>query len=360
LREDSIFVENFFSNGAQTTRGLFATFCSYYPRHGFSAMKTRYTHDYLCLPEVLKNSGYHTEMVISSQRDIDRLHVFFARNGMQQMLDETDFPAGIERMGSGSSIGRPDGALFDLLKVRITELQAAQQPFLLATKTLTTHHPFHVPPGQPEVEALRGMSDGYLPALRYVDLELERFFHRLKEAGLLRNTMVFILGDHGRHEHVGNTSIEKQAGHFLSPLFIWIDDSLRTADNYRPRTVSAVASQVDVTPTILAMNGLMPQFAPFLGRDISCLLVMDCVQDNFAYLISPYGDEVIGLADQQGILLYGLRTKVLTHVDLRLAPTETNDQIGSRYRELQSLYMITNLVLDRNLIWSWKELVVKH
>jgi len=94
---------------------------------------------------------------------------------------------------------------------------------------------------------------------------------------------------------------------------------------------------------------------------VSCLLVRDCMEDNFAYLISPYGDEVIGLVDQKGILLYGLRTKILTQVDLHLAPidlasSETNEWIDVRYRELQSLYLVSNLVLDRNLIWSWKEL----
>ena len=365
LRNDSLYMENFFANGAQTARGLFATFCSFYPRRGVSAMKTRYTHEYLCLPDVLKNAGYHTEMVISSQRDIDRLHLFLTRNGMQQVLDETDFPAGVERIGAASSLGKPDGALFDLLRDRLEELQRAPRPFLLATKTLTTHHPFHVPPGNPEVEALRANPDGYLAALRYLDLELERFFSRLQDQGLLRNTVVYILGDHGRHEHVGDTAVEKQVGHFLTPLFIWMDDSLRASAAYHPRTVSVVASQVDVTPTILAMNGLMPQVTSFLGQDVSCLLVRDCLQDNFAYLISPYGDEVVGLADQKGILLYGLRTKMLTHVDLGLGTTDitssqTRSRIDDQYRHLQSLYLSSNALLDRNQVWSRKEIGLKR
>ncbi len=363
LRSDSVYIENFFANGAQTARGLFSTFCSYYPRRGVSAMKTRYTHDYLCLPEVLKQAGYHTEMVISSQRDIDRLHLFFTRNGMARILDETDFPVGVERIGSASSLGKPDGALFDLLRGRIEELQQAGQPFLLATKTLTTHHPFHVPSGNSDVESLRANPDGYLAALRYLDGELERFFSRLLDQGLLRNTVVYILGDHGRHEHVGDTAVEKQVGHFMTPLYIWMDNSLRTPATYRPRTVSSVASQVDVTPTILAMNGLMPSMVPFLGQDVSCLLVQDCLSDNFAYLISPYGDEVVGLADRDGVLLYGLRTKMLTHVDLRLRVSDlTSSQEGSwvedRYRKLRSLYASSNAVLNRNQIWSRKDLGV--
>ncbi|HEY7531836.1 MAG TPA: LTA synthase family protein, partial [Nitrospiraceae bacterium] len=361
LKDQSLFVENFFANGGQTARGLFATFCSYYPRRGLATMKTRYTHDFLCLPEVLSKAGYHTEMVIGFDRDLNRLQVFLSRNGMQHILDESDFPPGSPRMGAAASLGFPDGALFDVVQERINNLQAAKRPFLLAAMTLTTHHPFHVPSGHPEVDALRANPDGYLMALRYLDLELERFFSTLRDKGLLHNTVVFMFGDHGRHEHVGDTAIEKQVGHFLTPLYLWMDDSLRTPATYHPRSVTTVASQVDITPTILAMNGLMPDIAPFLGQDLSCLLVRDCIQDNFAYLISPYGDEVIGLADQKGILLYGLRTEMLTHVNLALGsldltPLKTDAGLEMRYRQLESLYVTSNSLLERNLIWSRKDL----
>jgi hypothetical protein len=360
LKSDSVFFENFFANGAQTARGLFASFCSYYPRRGVSTMKVRYAYDYLCLPTLLRKAGYHTEMLISSQRDIDRLHLFLSRNGMDQVLDQNDFPPGVETIGTNVSLGKPDGALLDLIRDRIKDQQHTGRPFLVAAKTLTMHHPFHVPKGHPDVEALRANPDGYFAALRYFDLELERFFAELVEKDLLRNTVVLILGDHARHEHVGETAVEKQAGHFLTPLFIWMDPSLRIRDNYHPRVVSTVASQVDLAPTILAMNGLNPRLAPFLGQDISCLLVEDCLQDNFAFLISPYGDEVIGLADRNGILLYGLRTQALTQASLGLEhmsnPLQQDPQVRSRYRQLIGLYLSTNEVLDRNTIWSWKEL----
>ena len=43
--------------GVQTARGLFSTLCSYYPRQGTAAMKTRYAQDYLCLPSLLRRHG---------------------------------------------------------------------------------------------------------------------------------------------------------------------------------------------------------------------------------------------------------------------------------------------------------------
>ncbi len=360
LREDSVYFENFFSNGVQTSRGLFASLCSYYPRQGHAAMKYLYVHDYLCLPSLLRSGGYRTEMIVSEDGDLNRLRLFVSRNGLHRLFDVTDFPPEVQRIGSGAGLGMPDGALLDLVRTRIGTLQAAEQPWFLATMTLGTHHPFAVPVQNPEITALQNDPDRYAAALRYLDQELERFFSELLGAGLLKNTMVFILGDHGRHEVVGRNELEQQAGHFMAPLFIWMDESLRTPETFRPRSVTAVASQVDLVPTIVAMNGLMPRVSPFLGQDLSCLLTRDCLDDNFAFLTSVY-DDLIGLADSEGLLLYSLRTEKLRGAVLNAEkevalPSIEDPALAPRYRKLLALYVSSNVVLSRNAVWSWQEI----
>jgi hypothetical protein len=356
LKDESVYFEHFFANGTQTARGMFASFCSYYPRQGASAMKTRYAQDYLCLPSLLRRHGYRTEMVIGQHRDLNRLHLFLSRNGLHRLLDENDFPPGAERMG----LGMTDGALFDLLRARVEALQQAGQPFLLATLTLSTHHPFAVPTASPEVRALQVEPDGYVAALRYVDMEFERFFLDLQRRGLLKDTVVFVLGDHGRHEPVGRNDLEKQIGHFLSPLLVWVDGSLRNASNFKPRAVGAVASQVDLAPTILAMNGLLPRVSPFLGRDMSCALSAECQDDNTAFLSSAY-DDAIGFADRGGILFYSLRTETIVQAELDLEGPPVRRQPGDpgvadRYRRMLALYVSANSLIEQGRVWSWKEL----
>ena len=356
LKDDSVYFENFFSNGVQTSRGLFATLCSTFPRHGASAMKTRYAHDYLCLPSLLQRQGYHTEMVIGQHRDLNRLQMFAARNGLQQLLDEGDFPSGAERAG----LGIVDGALFDLCYEQIKQRQADSHPFLLATLTLSTHHPFAAPDRHPDVGALRQrVQDQYVAALRYMDLELERVFTRLVRDGLLRNTIVVILGDHGRHEPVGRTDIERKAGHFASPLFIWMDESLRTPATYRPRTVSAITSQVDVAPTLLALTGGLPAVGSFAGHDVSCLLVRDCVLDHVAYVTSVY-DNLVGLASADGLLLYSLSTETYQEatLDFQSLPEDQAGQrrlSAARGPQLLAVHEVANVALDTNRLWSWRE-----
>ena len=230
----------------------------------------------------------------------------------------------------------------------------------LSTLTLSTHHPFAVPAGSPEVLALQAEPDGYVAALRYVDLEFERFFSDLQRRGLLKNTVVFVLGDHGRHEPIGRNEQEKQVGHFLSPLFIWVDGSLRNASNFKPRTVGTIASQVDLMPTILGMNGLLPRVSPFLGRDMSCALSVECQEDNTAFLSSAY-DDMIGFADHEGILSYSFRTETVSQADLNLEGPPVrrlpaDPDVAARYRRMLGLYVSANSLLEQGRVWSWKEL----
>jgi membrane-anchored protein YejM (alkaline phosphatase superfamily) len=356
FKEESFYFENFFTNGVQTSRGLFASFCSHYPRQGTAVIKTRYAQDYLCLPSLLRKAGYRTEMVVGQHRNINNLQTFMERNGLDRLYDEADFPSDAERVG----LGVTDASIFDLMRTRIEALQSLKQPFFLAALTLSTHHPFIFPKVHPEVRALHEVPDQYLAALRYFDLEFERFFTGLQRDGLLDNTIVLVLGDHGRHEAVGQTDIERLAGHFTAPLFVWMDPSLRTPETSQPRTVASVASQVDLAPTILALNRLTPHVSPFVGRDLTCLFVRDCLTDNFAYLSSVY-DDLIGLADQDGLWLYSFRRGVFYQIDLKLKGqarplTVTATDNAPHYRRLLALYLTTNVLLERNQIWSWKDL----
>jgi hypothetical protein len=356
LKDESLYFENFFSNGVATARALFSTLCSYYPRQGTAVIKTRSEQDYLCLPSLLRKGGIRTEMVIGLDSDIPGIRSFMARNGLDRFYGESDFQLNAERLG----VGLTDGALFGFMRTRIEALQTRGEPFFLATLTSSTHHPFTIPLRHPEVQALQHNRDRYVAALRYFDLEFETFFTSLQRDGLLRNSMVIVLGDHGRHEPVGRSDIERQGGRFLVPLFIWLDESLRTPDTYRPRHIERIASQVDLAPTILALNGMMPRVSSFVGRDLSCLFVRDCLSDNTAYLSNVYDDQ-IGLADQDGLWLYSFRRGLFQQIDLKLKGqarplTVTATDVAPRYRRLLALYLTTNVLLEKKQIWSWKDL----
>ena len=351
---DSLYFENFFSPGDKTHHGLFSSLCSFYSGYGRSPIKSRYTYEYLCLPALLKRAGYSTEMVIGYNRDYHQDHtaLFLGRNGVEQFLDESRFPASAERVGLGVS----DGAVFDFMTERIRSLRALGRPFFLTTLTLNTHHPYEVPEVLPEITALRRDPDPYLAPLRYVDHELERFLGRLRAEGLLENTIVLILGDHGRHERIGQGGWQQFLGHHTIPLFLWVDPSVRRPGRYYPRRVSTVGSQVDLAPTVLGIAGLTPRRSAFVGKNLSCLLAGDCAEDNAALIC---GVERAALADRFGILGYSIVRDLVQSGDLRLeeSPSDklsTDPEVAPRLRRIKGLLVTAHFLLEKNRIWSWK------
>lgn len=356
LMEESVTFEQFVSNGAQTYHGLHAALCSSLPRHGTAAIKARYAHDFLCLPSLLRSAGYRTEMVIGQNRDRShsRLGLFMARNGLDELIDETAFPASAPRMG----LGLTDGALVDRLLMRVRALRAANRPYFLAALTMGTHHPFAVPNDHQDVRALRALPDRYLPALRYTDLELERLFTTLTHEGLLRDTVVLVLGDHGRPHGFDGPAAQRAAGRFLSPLALWLDTSLRPP-GFQARAVTGLASQLDVAPTILGLAGLAPRLSPFVGRDLSCALVSNCLSDRSIY-VSDLHENFVGVVDREGFWFYGLDSPMVEHTDLGLRAASTLQPaadlaVARRVEQIFALYVSSTTAIESNRVWSWQE-----
>ena len=72
-------------------------------------------------------------------------------------------------------------------------------------------------------------------------------------------------------------------------------------------------------------------------------------------------DDLIGLADRDGILFYSFRTETLGQAELSLEgpPVRrlvTDPEIAARYRRLLALYVSANTLLEQGRVWSWKEL----
>jgi hypothetical protein len=81
--------------------------------------------------------------------------------------------------------------------------------------------------------------------------------------------------------------------------------------------------------------------------------------DQVAYLTSVY-DNLVGLASRDGLLLYSLLTERLqaTSLAFEILPDEQDVErsvSASRHQELLALYEVSNVALDSNRIWSWRE-----
>ena len=113
--------------------------------------------------------------------------------------------------------------------------------------------------------------DLYDAEIRQLDAQLARLFAFLDEHGLTRSTIVAVTSDHGE-EFLDHGSVLH--GHTLYQELLAVPLILRGPGVAVGRRVSAVASLVDVPPTLLSLAGLSP-LSEVDGLDLSTQWTLD-------------------------------------------------------------------------------------
>jgi len=140
-------------------------------------------------------------------------------------------------------------------------------PELEGQQAVYRNGPMEEPPTDDELRYLRGLYDG---ALHFADDQLRLFFDRAEAQGLLENTMIVIVADHGDEffEHGGLGH-----GHTLYSELIHVPAILvhpdRLPTGYVVRTPVSV---VDIGVSLLSMAGIDWEAEMVSGRDITGLL----------------------------------------------------------------------------------------
>ena len=199
-------------------------------------------------------------------------------------------------------------------------------PFFLAVVTLSSHHgygtPADWPTGRFAAAARNGLHSEYLDALSYTDAAVGELIDAMATRGLLDETLVVVVGDHGEafHEHrmiYHNDVIWDEVLHV--PMLL---SNPRLFP--RARRIGGLRSQMDLAPTILSLIGAEYPPGAFEGRDLLRQAGHDTLYGNCWY-------ERRCAAELHG------HTKTITHFnrrpdeiyDLRADPNETNNLLVS-------------------------------
>jgi len=246
LAESSLLFESAYAVYPESIKGLFSVLCSRYP--AFDTEAADYAHVRTpAIAEVARCKGYRTALFHSGR---------FMYLGMRDMIGNRGFEvledAGHIGGNHESSFGVDEPSAVRRILQWVEALDDDER-FCVMYLPIAGHHPYEVP-GE------AGGSEGsersrYLNALRYGDAALAQLMDGLKARGVYTNTLFIIYGDHGEAfgQHDGNF------GHtfFLYeenvrvPLIIAAPGLIRA-----PIRSKAVASLLDVTPTIADLTGL--------------------------------------------------------------------------------------------------------
>lgn len=271
IQNDSIYSSKYFQmlGRGNTADAEFVSHNSLHPDLEQAAYEKYVGKRFYSLPLVMRQHGYTTLAFHGNVPSFWNRGTIYPQQGFDAFYSSEELVMD-EQIGMGLS----DGSLFRQV---VQVLQQQKQPFYAFVVTLSSHHPFQLPPQYQKLKIparFQGSLVGdYLQAMHYVDSVLEHFVEELKANGLYQDSVIAIYGDHFGLS-VADAQVRKDASDLLGysydydemlnvPLIIHIPDWGSTHE------IEITGGQIDFFPTMLNLLGIKKHpDAVMLGRDL--------------------------------------------------------------------------------------------
>jgi arylsulfatase A-like enzyme len=340
LSKGGVLFTNFYSNGVQTTRGLESSLFAVLPRFSVKAVQGANTDMPLIgVADLFRRRDYVTAYFYGGDLGFEHQLEFLRNHNFQEVHGEHDVRRALPS-AQRTSWGYHDEYLVRYLADWLAAKDAQQTPAFATAFTISHHHPFlapdHFPRPACHVEP-GSQYAGFLHTFAYADHCLGLFCDLLRERGLDRKTVLFILGDHGfpMGEHFGNTlplhNLYDENVHV--PLLILAPGRLG-----EPKVIHDVASQVDLLPTVMDMFGMTG-----LNHAVGTTL-MRRVEGRTAYFNSPFVLQYMGLRRGAHKYFYTVKARAPAVFDLAGDPDERTNVADQWPQEVQQYQRDASLV----------------
>ena len=253
LAKEGLFLDNLYSTGTRTVRGIEAVVSGFLPTPGRSVVKLgRSQKDFFTIADLLGRHGYSTHFVYGGESHFDNMRSFFLGNGFQHLHDEPTF--------TDAKFHGTWGVCDEDLFTAADKLFAEQgdKPFFALVLTTTNHTPFEFPDGA--IELYEQPKQTVNNAMKYADHAVGRFFDIAKTRAYYQDTLFLVVADH-------NT---RTWGDDLIPVNKFHIPGLLIGPGVPKQRFAPIASQIDLLPTILPLLGI-DGVSPLIGRDLLTL-----------------------------------------------------------------------------------------
>lgn len=200
------------------------------------------------LAGVLTAKGYTTSFYHGGRNGTMGFDAFAAHAGFQRYVGRNEYPEPEDDDGVWGIRDRP------FLRFHAAQMAAEREPFMSTVFTLSSHHPYHLPPG----EAAR-FKGGTLPihaTLRYTDDALREYFATVAGMPWYARTLFVITADHTADLERNGQLAGSAYDHWI-PLLYYMPGSIPRRAHER------VTQQIDILPTVLDLLGHDEPFFSF-------------------------------------------------------------------------------------------------
>ncbi len=267
LADQSLVFDRMYATGTRTTRGLEAVTLSLPPTPGRSIVKRiGREKDMQSLGNVLNTAGYRSCFVYGGRGFFDNMNAFFGGNGYD-IIDQSS--ASSDDVGFTTAWGMADEDLFRLTMRAADEAHDTGNPFFFHVMTTSNHRPYMYPAGRIDIPSGTGRAG----AVKYTDWAIGNFIRSASKHAWFEDTMFVVIAD-----HCGSSAgkVDLPVDRYHIPLLIY------SPANIEPGSVSLLASQIDVAPTLLSLMGISYS-STFFGRNL-----LECDPDSGHAWIGNY------------------------------------------------------------------------
>ena len=321
LIPEGVYVEKFYGNSVQTSKGHISTLCSVYPSLTGKIMKHFPGTKLSGIGPVLEKNGYQTSFYKAAY-DIhyDNTYEFMQNHGYDIVRGmDSELIGDVPKKYKWKSWGLQENVFFKKVFSDLDAKRESGRPVFTALTTVTTHMWFKGLPA--EYRRVRSnpssLRDHYMNSLAATDEWLKTFFDELRAQPRGKNAIVIITGDHSfPMGEQGNFSTQTgfYESNFRIPLLILWPDHLN------PERIRNPFSQVDIAPTLFDMLGISGEWA-LMGNSI--FAPYDSRRST--WLIQPYNGLFTGIVRGQMKYVYGSEYRREYLFDLSKDPLEQNN-----------------------------------
>jgi phosphoglycerol transferase MdoB-like AlkP superfamily enzyme len=251
LASEGLKFTRMYATGTRTVRGLEALSLSIPPTPGHAVLTRKNNKGFQTLGGVLKAEGYDPLFIYGGYSYFDNMQDFFGGNGYT-VVDRNSLSK--SEISHETVWGVADEDLFKLVVRELDERVAAGRKVFAHVMTTSNHRPFTYPPGRIDIPSGSGREG----AVKYADWAIGKLMEAAAQRAWFKDTLFVFIADHTSHAR-GRTDLPPENYHI--PLIMYAPGLLSA------RAIDAVASQIDVGPTILALLNIS-YTSRFFGQDI--------------------------------------------------------------------------------------------
>ncbi|MFA5062001.1 MAG: sulfatase-like hydrolase/transferase [Patescibacteria group bacterium] len=237
----------YYNASTPTITGILSQLCSFLPPTGYNEINNekKLQRIYaLCLPQILKNSGYkYASYITSVDKNYENKNSILSSIGVGDIYGTAELGRYIS--AKPLSWGYSDHQMFPAFWQIINE--KTQSPFLAMISTIDSHPPFNL---SADIIKYGDGKNNLLNSVYSTDDAFAKFWNDFKASDLSKNTILIAVADHA----VFPAAYTKDIFPDVAGKISFYDENMfmmYVPDTVLPKSVDMYSSGLDFTPTLL-------------------------------------------------------------------------------------------------------------